>query len=75
MNREDRKSGDRYAAVFNLGDVPRTVHLDRNGIRISSKPSEIRELWSKEVLTRPQALNCGQHKFILVDELPCGNFS
>lgn len=54
---KDGKSGDKYVAVFNLGDMPRTIHLDWNGIGISSKPTEIRELWSREVFTRPQALD------------------
>ena len=53
---KDGKSGDQYVAVFNLGETPQTVHQDWSGIGISTKPAEIRELWSKKVLRWPEEL-------------------
>jgi alpha-galactosidase len=54
---KDGKSGDQYVAVFNLGETPQAIHLDWNGIGVSTRPAEIRELWSEKVLRRPQALD------------------
>jgi len=44
-------------AVFNLGETPQTIHQDWQEIGISIKPTEIRELWTRKVLTRPPALD------------------
>jgi hypothetical protein len=54
---KDGKTGDRYVAVFNLGETPQTIHQDWQEIGISTKPAEIRELWTTKVLTRPLALD------------------
>jgi len=54
---KDGKSGDEYVAVFNLGDMPQTIHLDWNAIGILFKPARTRELWSSKVLTRPRSLD------------------
>lgn len=54
---KDELTGHKYVAAFNLGDTPRTIHLDWNAVGISIAPAKIRELWSKDVLTRPQALD------------------
>jgi len=53
---KDTQSGDEYIAIFNLGDTPSAAHLDWNQIGISTAPSQIRELWSGGVLTRPKAI-------------------
>ena len=53
---QNGSTGDKYVAVFNLGDMPHTIHLDWNQIGIASPPAETHELWSGQVFTRPQAL-------------------
>jgi len=53
---KDDKSGDDYVALFNLGEKALPVHLTWNDIGISTQPARIRELWTKEVTTQPQAL-------------------
>lgn len=54
---KNESTGDKYVAVFNLGDMENTIHRDWKGIGISSTPAEIRELWSKKMFTRLHALD------------------
>ena len=53
----NERSGDKYVAIFNLGNTPRTIHLDWRQIGIVSLPVEMRDLWLQQVLAEPKALD------------------
>jgi hypothetical protein len=44
------KSGEKYVAVFNLGDVTETVEVPWGGLGIATRTAEVRDLWSHKSL-------------------------
>jgi len=40
------KSGEKYVAVFNLGDETETVEIPWGGLGIATTTAEVRDLWS-----------------------------
>jgi hypothetical protein len=43
---EGAKSGEKFVAVFNLGDAPDNVEVPWSSVGITTQPKEIRDLWS-----------------------------
>jgi len=53
----DGADGDRYGAVFHLGDAPREVIVDARNLKFPAEGGEVRELWSgADVALEPVAV-------------------
>lgn len=49
-------SRDMYVAIFNVGSTSLTSSLNWQKLGISSTPSQMRDLWGREVLVKPKML-------------------
>ena len=47
---EGTKSGEKFVAVFNLGDAAENVELGWSALGIAARPAQIRDLWSRTSL-------------------------
>jgi alpha-galactosidase len=47
---EGAESGEKFVAVFNLGDAAETIELPWSALGIAARPAQVRDLWSRKDL-------------------------
>jgi alpha-galactosidase len=53
---EGAKAGERFVAVFNLGEMPENVELAWSALGLPARTAEMRDLWSRKSLGTTEAI-------------------